>query len=125
MQLQHVPVIHRDIKPANIKITPEIKAVLVDFGIAKLFYPDMSTATGARAVSFRFSHPEQHGVGYTDEQSDAYSLGATTYALLTGKEPPADMDVIAGLTPPPQPVKDINPAVSPDLSNAMDADRSC
>jgi len=55
------PVIHRDIKPANIKITPEGRAVLVDFGISKVYDPDLPTTQGARAVTPGFSPFEQYG----------------------------------------------------------------
>ena len=37
---QKLPIIHRDVKPANIKISPSDKAILVDFGIAKLYQTD-------------------------------------------------------------------------------------
>jgi serine/threonine protein kinase len=40
---QTPPVIHRDVKPANIKIDKEGKAVLVDFGVAKIWDPNQRT----------------------------------------------------------------------------------
>ncbi len=40
------PVVHRDVKPANIRITPEGKAMLVDFGLVKLFDPHLHTTVG-------------------------------------------------------------------------------
>jgi formylglycine-generating enzyme required for sulfatase activity len=85
---QNPPVIHRDIKPANIKIRPDDQAMLVDFGIAKQFDPNAATTMGARAVTPGYSPLEQYGRGgRTDARSDIYALGATLYALLTGKEP--------------------------------------
>ncbi len=84
---QQPPVIHRDIKPSNIKITPQGKAVLVDFGIAKVFDARGATVTGARAATPGYAPPEQYGMR-TDERSDIYSLGATLYTMLTGRVPP-------------------------------------
>ena len=42
------PVLHRDIKPGNIKITSEGRAVLVDFGLVKMYGPQLETTMGAR-----------------------------------------------------------------------------
>ncbi len=81
------PVLHRDIKPANIKITAEGKAMLVDFGLVKLYDPHLRTTAGARAITAGFSPPEQYGQAATDARSDIYSLGATLYMLLTGTPP--------------------------------------
>ncbi len=109
---QNPPVIHRDIKPANIKITSEGKAVLVDFGIAKIYDSALKTTMGARAVTPGYSPPEQYGHTSTDARSDIYALGATLYTLLTGKAPPESIAISADqatLTP----VRALNPAVSP------------
>lgn len=81
------PVVHRDIKPGNIKLTPEGRAVLVDFGLAKAQVGAETTATGAKGLSPGYSPPEQYGSGRTDLRSDLYSLGATLYALLAGQKP--------------------------------------
>jgi len=90
------PVIHRDIKPANIKITPEGRAVLVDFGISKVYDPDLPTTQGARAVTPGFSPFEQYGNAPTDSRTDIYALGATAYNLLTGLIPPESISRMAG-----------------------------
>jgi parallel beta-helix repeat protein len=85
-------VIHRDVKPQNIIITPEEDAVLVDFGLVKLWDPnDPHTRTIMRgAGSPQYAPPEQYdmGMGHTDPRSDVYSLGATLYHAATGQSPP-------------------------------------
>jgi tRNA A-37 threonylcarbamoyl transferase component Bud32 len=85
-------VIHRDIKPQNIVVTPEGRAVLVDFGLVKLWDPqDPRTQTVMRGAGTpEYAPPEQYdmGKGHTDPRSDIYSLGATLYHALTGQVPP-------------------------------------
>jgi len=84
---QDPPVIHRDIKPSNIKITPGGQAMLVDFGIAKVFDAGTQTTIGARALTPGFAPPEQYGKGKTDARTDLYALGATLYTVLTKERP--------------------------------------
>ena len=115
---QNPPVIHRDIKPANIKITPEGRAVLVDFGIAKRYDPALSTFSGARAVTPGYSPPEQYGGASTDARSDIYALGATIYHLLTGRQPPESVQRVAGNAPVLNP-RQLNPAISPVLEQII------
>lgn len=116
---QPTPIIHRDIKPANIKITPDGRAVLVDFGIAKLHSPSKATTVGAKAVTPGYSPPEQYGDHvHTDARSDIYALGATLYHLLTGKEPPESVLRVVNrdLMPPP---RALNPELNPDLEGVI------
>jgi serine/threonine protein kinase len=86
-------VLHRDIKPLNIIITPEGQAVLVDFGLVKLWNPQApQTQTGLRGMATPgYAPPEQYEgmAGHTDARSDLYSLGATLYHALTGHVPSA------------------------------------
>lgn len=88
---QPQPIIHRDIKPFNIKLCTNQRAVLVDFGIAKVYHPTKGTVRVAKAISPPFSPPEQYG-GKTDMRSDVYALGATLYVMLCTDELPDAME---------------------------------
>src|SRR3990172_6745549 len=68
-----LPFLHGDVKPGNIKLTPEGKALLVDFGLAKVVDDTGSTTTGAKAMTPGFSPPQQYGSGRTDPRTDIYS----------------------------------------------------
>ena len=95
------PIIHRDIKPANIKRTPDGRIFLVDFGIAKVEGGTMTgTAVSAKALTPGYAPLEQYHGG-TDARSDIYSLGATLYALLTGRAPPNATALATGTPLPP------------------------
>lgn len=116
---QSPPVIHRDIKPSNIKIQPDGRAFLVDFGIAKFYRPGQHTTVGAQAVTPGFSPIEQYGKGITDQRSDLYSLAATLYFALTGVVPP---EAIERLTHNKQliPISSINPDVTKAVEYAIE-----
>ncbi len=111
------PVIHRDIKPANIRITPEGRAILVDFGISKVWTTGQLTTAGARAVTPGYSPPEQYGQGTTDLRSDLYALGATMYFVLTATEPCEAVQRLSGasLKLP----RMLNPALSPQIERVI------
>ncbi len=106
---QEPPIIHRDIKPANIRLTSKGKAILVDFGLVKLYNPKIQTTLGARAVTPGFAPPEQYGKGKTDVRTDIYALGATLYTLLTGEEPLESVQRVIG--EPFAPAHLVNPQI--------------
>jgi tetratricopeptide (TPR) repeat protein len=107
-------IIHRDIKPNNIRLSSGGRAMLVDFGIAKVD-PKAKTRKIAKAVSVGFSPPEQYGgAGSTDARSDVYALGATLYCLVTVQPPPDSLERLTSNAPLPSPRK-VNPAVTAPL----------
>jgi serine/threonine-protein kinase len=83
-------VVHRDLKPANILVTPEGRAMLLDFGIAGLVQPDGAagaTVVGPRALTRDYASPEQVRGLPLGTASDVYSLGVVAYELLAGVRP--------------------------------------
>ena len=83
-------ILHRDIKPANILIDDDTdRALVADFGLAKISDKGKSiTAIGETLGTPSYMAPEQaRDAMEATEQSDIYSLGATLYAILSGKPP--------------------------------------
>jgi eukaryotic-like serine/threonine-protein kinase len=118
MHQQDPPVTHRDIKPANIKLTSDGDAVLVDFGIAKAASESSMTSAGATGYTPGYAPPEQYGQGCTGPFSDQFSFAATLYALLTGVKPADSIQRVMGKADL-IPLRDLNPNVPPNISDAL------
>lgn len=112
------PVVHRDIKPANIRLTPDGRAMLVDFGLVKIYNAQLRTTMGARAVTPGYAPPEQYGHGSTDARSDLYALGATLYNILTGQDPLESVQRMSGAQM--RLVNQINPRIDPSVGAAIE-----
>jgi serine/threonine-protein kinase len=99
-------VIHRDLKPANIKITPDDKVTVLDFGLAKLADASsvgrdfsradlshsptlsmMATQAGVILGTAAYMSPEQAKGVPADQRSDIFAFGAVLYEMLTGRQP--------------------------------------
>jgi len=86
-------VIHRDLKPGNIKITPEGKVKVLDFGLAKAVGSEVAdqqstvTEPGRVIGTPAYMSPEQARGKPTGKRSDIWSFGCVLYEMLTAKVP--------------------------------------
>jgi serine/threonine protein kinase len=86
-------VTHRDLKPGNIKITPEGRIKVLDFGLAKVpggeAVDEQSTVTELGHVigTPAYMSPEQARGMETDKRCDIWSFGCVLYEMLTSKVP--------------------------------------
>jgi serine/threonine protein kinase len=113
------PLFHRDIKPANIRFTPDGVIKLVDFGLLK--QGTDATESSCKGLTPTYAPLEQwEGTGIaTSGRTDMYSLAATLYHLLSGKEPLSVPYRMATAPDPLQSPRDHNPRISPHVADAV------
>lgn len=80
-------IIHRDVKPDNVLVSPDGRALLGDFGIARVQEEARLTRTGLRVGSAAYMSPEQIVGREVDHRTDIYSMGIVLYEMLTGTTP--------------------------------------
>lgn len=102
------PIVFRDMKPSNIMVTPEDRIVLIDFGIARNL--TRADRKGTMIGTEGYSPPEQYR-GMAEPQGDLYALGATLHHLLSASDPRLETP----FTFHERPLRQLNPAVSPEL----------
>ena len=94
-------IIHRDLKPANVKITPDGKVKVLDFGLAKAYAGDAAsktdtdlsrsptltqagTAAGVILGTAGYMSPEQARGNPVDKRADIWAFGVVLFEMLTG-----------------------------------------
>jgi non-specific serine/threonine protein kinase/serine/threonine-protein kinase len=80
-------VVHRDLKPRNVRVTPEGRAILLDFGIARLVGADAADARTRPLMTPEYAAPEQLTGGPIGTWTDLHGLGLVLYEMLAGRHP--------------------------------------
>ena len=118
----HRGVIHRDLKPGNILLDKNGGPRVTDFGLAKQLARDSSLTGSGQIMGTPSYMPPEQAWGQRDAAgpaADVYALGATLYALLTGRPPfqaATPIDTLHQvIKDEPVPPRRLNPALDRDL----------
>jgi tetratricopeptide (TPR) repeat protein len=123
-------VVHRDLKPGNLRITPDGRLKILDFGLAQLVpkggEASLATLTDSHGLlmgTLPYMAPEQLRGGMPDARSDLWAAGAVLYEMATGQrafpERSTPMLSDAILNREPQAPSKVNRRISPGLENII------
>jgi serine/threonine protein kinase/Tol biopolymer transport system component len=124
-------IVHRDLKPANVKLTPDGKVKVLDFGLAKAYAgdapggsaPDLSqsptlahtgTMAGVILGTAAYMSPEQARGQAVDKRADIWAFGVVLLEMLTGRNAFSDSTVSDTLASVLKSTPDIN-ALPPEV----------
>src|SRR4051812_13697752 len=119
-------VVHRDIKPQNVQVIAdtEVRAKLMDFGVAQLAGDSPLTAAGDIVGTLAYMSPEQAEGKPAGPEADVYSLALTLYECWSGENPhrratpAATARAIGGRT---RPLRRLRPDLPRELTDTVDA----
>ncbi len=116
-------IVHRDVKPGNILLVRDGRAMVTDFGIARVAAEAEGTLPGTTLGSVHYFSPEQAQGTTTTPASDVYSLGLVLYEMLTGTRPfrgdsPAAVAIARIGAPAPGP-RDVDPTLPAELDGLV------
>jgi serine/threonine-protein kinase len=116
--------VHRDVKPMNVLMDADGRAVLSDFGIAKVLASSTAlTRLGAGVGTPEYMSPEQCRGIEVDARADIYALGVMLYEMLTGRTPFVADNFTAlahsHIYEYPAPPSSLNPHVSPAVQSVV------
>src|SRR6059036_3046883 len=115
-------VIHRDVKPSNVRVMPDGRVKIMDFGIARLQKGD-ATGSGAIVGTPTYMAPEQITNGAITPATDVFSVGCLLYELLTYQRP-FEAESVHGvlyqfLTTEPRPLRTMAPSIPAALERVV------